>query len=316
MVHPDKVNDVVLLEYSFGLALKSVCALVTQYLSQKMRNHLNTNADFKLATNVGRPDVMILIVRLMDLSTLSSMNRKNLLDANTFVMFKKFLLIQQDGQSLAAYEKRFMDQLTSINSLGALMSKTAEVQLLLNNVWGQVYLAGLSPDYNKMKLRLLEKYQMEYPHVAIASTVEKAKVFHQHLESSNHVFGNKNQNVGANMSTPNASSSNSNPDVPNPTPTTNGKKDKKDKKLLADEKATYVAAAKLKVQVACDARYAQLQSKYDKAVKPASKPLCHICGYNKGHPTHECGMLSTALKAKALVVFNEQKDFRKKNYSN
>ena len=48
-----------------------------------MRNHLNTNADFKLATNVGRPDVMILIVRLMDLSTLSSMNRKNLLDANS-----------------------------------------------------------------------------------------------------------------------------------------------------------------------------------------------------------------------------------------
>jgi len=303
----DDHNEVVLHEYTFGLALKSVCALIIQYLSQKMKNHLNTNEDFKTASVVGRPDVMILIARLMDISNLSSITKKNMLNANSFTMLRKFLVIQQDGQSLALYEKRFMDQLAAINSMGAMFSSVKEVQLLLNNLWGQLWYSGLSPDYNKMKVRMLERDELQYPEATLTTAVEKSKVFYGHLESSNHVFGNKSKVVTANAV---ASDASSNP----PADTSVSKKSgAKDRKQLADQKAAAVAVARVKFQAEFDARYAVLQSKYDKAVRPESKPLCAICGYNKGHNTFECGLLSASLKAKAQTVYDEQAAYRKKN---
>jgi len=311
-----QVSEVIGLEYQFSLALKSVCAFVMMCLCLPQRNHLLTNDDFKKAASVGRPDVMLLLMRLMDLSHTSSINRKNLLDASSFLVFRKFLTIQQDGQSLANYEKRFLDQLTGLNTMGALVSATDEVQLLLNNIWGQLFYQGLSPDYNKMKGRLLEKQKLEYPHVTITSAVENAKEFHRHVESQTHVFGKGNQNVGANAcSTPNES-----------TASVHAKGSPAAKKAIAADKKKLMDECRVKMKKEMDERidvrvveikanYAKLQSKLDKANAYQAKPMCHLCGYNKGHHTHACSSLSSAQKAQALVVYNEQVAYRKKQSS-
>ena len=295
-VHPKDLSHVIAFESEFNCDMLKCCAYILKLCSIKARNHLNTNADFKTASRVGRPDIMIHIMRILSSSGFGLLRKKNLLDYHSYSVLVGFLSIKQGNESLADYDRKFGEALTKLNSTGCCVSNNDDVQLFVNNLFGQTYLHGTNKYFRDIA-KASEADKLSYPDVPLAVITELVKEWDRNLKERAAVYAKDNKEIKANR----AVVVDDEDDDIQPISKVNRNAQK-----LVVKKAVTEAKAKQKIE---------LEKVHGKALDHAAqlkayvaKPYCAFHGYDT-HDTHMCKLLSAELKEKALAVFEKRKKF-------
>ena len=294
-------------ELQFGSLMRAASACMLLCLTHSIKNKLMTNLDFRHAAGVGRVDVMLFVMRILDSNHFSSTIHKNMLNTFSFPILLEFLKITQGSDSLAGYTKRFNDKLLGLNTLGALVSTEAQVQLLLNNLWGQLFIYGLNDAYSRGKYNACEKGELDYPKPELEIMQSTARVWEESSIRRKKMFS-KPGDVKVNAATL---------DSDDDMDADEKKHSKSTKKSWTrEEKDQQVKIAVAVARKAADQRFDQLKSNHQAKVKSMGNKknsYCFLCGYNKGHPSHLCGRLPSNLKADALAEFNRQSEWLASN---
>ena len=205
---------------------------------------------------------------------------------------------------MGQYIKRFNDQLVGLNTLGALMSEDEKTQLLLNNLWGQMFVHGLSSSFNRVINNAVDKDELEYPNAGIEKLQNQARVWDE-LNGRR-----RDSRKTADTSARRVEMDESDDDEPS--------KDKKETKAAKKAKALkqnlpgMKEAERKRQEAAIDVKVAQIRKDFDKKYKSLTKnTYCFLCGYNKGHHSHLCHRLPSSLHADALTQFNKQQEWLK-----
>jgi hypothetical protein len=290
-------------ELEFGSAMRAACACMLLCYTPSIKNKLLTNLDFRHASSVGRIDVMLLIMRVLDSNHFSSTIRKNMLNTFSFPILLDFLKINQGGDSLATFTKRFNDKLLGLNTLGAMVSDTAPVQLLLNNLWGQLYLFGLNESYARLKCNACEKDDLDFPKTELEHIQATSRVWEESIIRRRKLMGKSGGGVDvkANVATV---------DSDDEYEGQSKKSSKAVKKTWTrEEKDEQVKVAVAAAHKSAKVRYDQLKSTHQSKIKSMDtkkNAYCFLCGYNKGHNSHLCERIPGNLKADALKEFERQ----------
>jgi hypothetical protein len=288
-------------ELAFGSSMRSASACLVLCCTTSIKNKLMTNLDFKHASSVGRVDVMLLITRILDSNNFSSSLKKNMLNPFSFPILLEFLKVSQGGDSLSAYTKRFNDKLLGLNTLGAMLSDKDDVQLLLNNIWGQLFLHGMHDSYSRVKCNANEKEELDYPKPELEYVQTTARVWEESIIRRKKMMGGKSMDTRAN-----AMDVDSDEDSHGHARST---KTSTKRSWTREEKDEQVKVAVAAARKTANARYDQLKATHQskvKAMDTKKNAYCFLCGYNKGHQSHLCERIPTNLKADALKEFERQ----------
>ena len=291
-------------EQAFGGQMQSVCGQVLMCLVQVTKNKANTIPDFRKAQIVGRVDIMIFILRNMDVSNLSAILRKNMLNTQSFPVLVKFFAISQSGDSMDDYIKKFNNGVVALATLGAMVGTDKSSITLIENIWGQLFLYGLNSSYKRLIINAVEKGQLEFPD----STIDKVQGTAKGWEVMN--LRRNNFQSSSTSSTANATFTDMEEDEPD-VKAKGGKKHgyaKHNQKDVNDAVEKARAECNKKQQVAIQAKVAEIHKQYEKKLQ-ATSPYCFLCGYNKGHESYKCSRLPTNLVSDAKTEFDRQHAF-------
>jgi hypothetical protein len=290
-------------ESAWRLQCLRICGVIVLSITHSVKVTLNANPDFKRATMAGRPDIMLFIMRKMNVSGSGAMQRQNFYDVRIHNLFvRMFEIRQQPKETLEAYIKRFDEQLEGIGLMGGFVQESKNfskpLQTFVVNLLGHMFLHGLGSEFAKKIATAMDKDELKFPECTLEWIKRKALDWWMMMQNTKDLSKNQsnNQNPNSDVKANKASKAPSgDKDVP---------LSKFDKMV---GKAVQLAVAEVGRNTAAAADKI-MSDGYDKKrvdekkTQNTPQAKCDFCGKGKGHWTGQCTKLTQELKDEYQVI--------------
>jgi hypothetical protein len=284
-------------ESAWRLQCLRICGVIVLCITNNVKVTLNANPDFKRATLAGRPDIMLFIMRKMNVSGSGAMQRQNFYDVRIHNLFVRMLETrQQPKETLEAYIKRFDEQLEGIGLMGGFIqdgkSFLKPLQCFINNLLGQMFLHGLGPEFAKKIATAMDKDELKYPECTLDWIKRKALDWYMMMQNTKDLSKNQSSVTTNDVKANKASKASAGDKAP---------------PLSKFDKAVQLAVAEVgrKTTAAADKIMSDgYEKKRVNETKTQESPQakCDYCGKGKGHWTGQCPKLPQGLKDEYQVI--------------
>jgi hypothetical protein len=254
------------------------------------------NPDFKQAHRVGRVDIMILLIKKMNVSNYGAMVRQNFFDARVYGLLRRLMDIkQQPKETLDAYNIRFNETWDGIRMMGGfVMERDEENEVMatfVSNMLGQIYIAGANSRFDKKKGIALENDLLKHPELTIDLARRMVADWEMAMGNKDDLLQQVNGTGGGNKGqSANVKANKASIDKKAKASSEGNKKKTSGKPRNQVDQAIIDAA----VNAAFEKR-AKDEKKASDAIL-SKKKFCTFCGPDSDHYTDGCHQLSEDLK--------------------